>query len=95
MVFRRDAAFVAFPLDAVHGLVELAYAVTVHKAQGSEHERVALVLPNEAIPLLTREIVYTAMTRARRGVVIVGDPALLDVAIGRPLQRSSGLASRI
>jgi len=85
----------------VHGLGELAdnvglgYALTVHKAQGSEYDRVALVLPGGDGPLLTREILYTALTRARRAVVIVGDPALFQLAASRKLQRASGLAAKL
>jgi len=85
----------------IHGLGELAdnvglgYALTVHKAQGSEYDRVALVLPAGDGPLLTREILYTALTRARRAVVLVGDLALFDLAARRKLERASGLGSKL
>ncbi|HJL05341.1 MAG TPA: exodeoxyribonuclease V subunit alpha [Polyangiaceae bacterium LLY-WYZ-15_(1-7)] len=91
-VFRRGEGFAAFPVDTLRARLELAYAVTIHKAQGSEHERVAVVLPDEPIPLLTREMLYTGVTRARRSVVIVGRPAMLEEGVRRRVERSSGLA---
>ncbi|MDQ3032011.1 MAG: ATP-binding domain-containing protein, partial [Myxococcota bacterium] len=96
LVVRRGERFVAHRLDAVRGLLERAYATTVHKAQGSEHDAVALVLPDEDVPrLLTREIVYTAITRARRSVLLVGSTELLAKAIARPAARTTGLAIRL
>lgn len=95
VVFRRGLDFVAFPIEAVMGLVELAYAVTVHKAQGSEYEGVAMVLPDRWIPLLTREILYTGITRARRSAVVVGERSLFERGVATPLDRSSGLRGRV
>jgi exodeoxyribonuclease V alpha subunit len=95
-VFRRDDGFVAHPMEAVRGSLELGYATTVHKAQGSEHDAVALLLPETDSPrLLTREIVYTAITRARRSVLVLGSPALLERAARRRIERSSGIAERL
>lgn len=80
------------PMLDVRDTIERAWALTVHRAQGSEHERVALLLPERDVPrLLTREIVYTAITRARRAVQIVGDPALLTAAVARKQDRRTGL----
>lgn len=93
--FPRGAGLVHFPLAAVQEDLELCYALTVHKAQGSEFRRIALVLPDRAGPLLTREILYTALTRARRAVTIVGTPEVLEAAIGRPVARWSGLEERL
>jgi exodeoxyribonuclease V alpha subunit len=70
---------------------EPVWAMTVHKSQGSEFDRVLLVLPDEDSPLMTRELVYTGVTRARDGVEIAGDDAVLLAAIERRLVRSSGL----
>ena len=94
LVLARDDGFAAHPLDAVRPIVELAYATTVHKAQGSEHDRVALVLPEADARPLGRELVYTAVTRARRGVVLVGARAVLERATGRTATRSTGLLER-
>ncbi len=91
-VFRREDRFVAHPLDAVRSQLELAWATTVHKAQGSEHDEVALLLPEQDHPrLLTREVVYTAITRARRRVHVVGDRALLARAVKRRVERDTGI----
>ena len=74
---------------------ESAYALTVHKSQGSEFEDVLLILPPQPNPLLTRELIYTAITRARDGVTVWGSAATLTAAIGRRLERDSGLADRV
>ncbi|HJL18316.1 MAG TPA: AAA family ATPase [Sandaracinaceae bacterium LLY-WYZ-13_1] len=95
-VFRRDDGFAAHPLEAVRSSVELGFATTVHKAQGSEHDAVALLLPETDSPrLLTREIVYTAITRARRAVLVVGRRALLERAVERRVERSTGVRERL
>ncbi len=93
-VFARGERFVHHPLDAVLGTVERAYATTVHKAQGSEHDHVVLVLPDEDLPLLLRrELLYTALTRARKSVMVLGDPALLERGVKRTSHRVTGLRS--
>lgn len=95
-VFRRgDQDFVTFPIEVVESRLELAYAVTVHKAQGSEHERVAIVLPEEPAPLLTRELLYTAVTRAKKHVLIFGTEERLVEGVQRQIERQSALASRL
>jgi exodeoxyribonuclease V alpha subunit len=85
----------AFDLDSLRDLAEPAYAMTVHKAQGSEYDDVALVLPDQPIPLLSRELLYTALTRSRRAVVVCGSVAVLAAGAGRPLVRSSGVADKL
>jgi exodeoxyribonuclease V alpha subunit len=96
VVFRRGDAFEALSREAVGDLsMEMAFAMTVHKAQGSEFDHVMLVLPETDIPLLTRELVYTAVTRARRSVLIVGDQDLLARAVSRRIDRHSGIAERL
>lgn len=73
--------------------VETAFAMTVHKSQGSEFDAVHLVLPPAGSPLLTRELLYTGITRARRALVLAGpDPAAIAQALGRATRRYSGLA---
>lgn len=71
---------------------ETVFAMSVHKAQGSELDEVALVLPEQSSPVVTRELIYTAITRARRKVVIFGSRAVLSKAIATPVQRASGLS---
>ncbi|TQL03591.1 exodeoxyribonuclease V subunit alpha [Cellulomonas sp. SLBN-39] len=68
-----------------------ADASTVHRAQGGQHDRVALVLPPEGSPLLTRELLYTAVTRARHHVRILATDAAVRRAITSPTSRTTGL----
>jgi exodeoxyribonuclease V alpha subunit len=76
--------------------VETAFAMTVHKSQGSEFGHVLMVLPDEDRAVLTRELVYTGITRARLAFTLVAaDAAVLERAIGRRTRRFSGLADRL
>ncbi len=75
--------------------VEDVHAMTVHKSQGSQFEAVVVVLPQEPSPLLTREMLYTAFTRARRRLIVVATAESIRAAIARPVARASGLADRI
>lgn len=70
---------------------ETAFAMTVHKSQGSEFDRVLLILPSTDSELLTRELLYTAITRAKESVEIWGDEAVFSAAAGRKSERHSGL----
>ncbi|MEW5724693.1 MAG: exodeoxyribonuclease V subunit alpha [Thermodesulfobacteriota bacterium] len=70
---------------------ETVYATTVHKSQGSEFDRVLLVLPDQDSPLLTRELVYTGLTRARQGSEVIGNKHVLRAAVNRGIERTSGL----
>ncbi|RMF57304.1 MAG: exodeoxyribonuclease V subunit alpha, partial [Calditrichaeota bacterium] len=70
---------------------ETAYAMTVHKSQGSEFARVLLLLPAKDTPLLTRELIYTGITRAAEAVQICGDEAVFKAAVARRIRRTSGL----
>ena len=74
---------------------ETVFATTVHKSQGSEFERAALVLPPPESPLLSRELLYTAVTRAKRSLLIVGTEDSLRAAVSRPIARASGLTRRL
>lgn len=74
---------------------ETAYAMTVHKSQGSEFEHTSLVLPNHYLPVLTRELVYTAVTRARQRLSLYTERQILYRAVKTPTQRHSGLVERI
>lgn len=70
---------------------ETAYALTVHKSQGSEFDRVHLILPDRDARVLTRELLYTGVTRTRDGVVIWGRREVFERAVARRTLRSSGL----
>ena len=94
-VFRRGGELVPFPIEALRGGLELAWAMTVHKSQGSELDRVALIIAEDDSPLATRELIYTALTRARKGVAVVGPEANLLAAVARVATRSTGLPARL
>lgn len=74
---------------------DTAFALTVHKSQGSEFDEAALVLPAAFGRVLSRELVYTAITRARQRVQVIGPRAVLAQAIATRTQRDSGLAARM
>ena len=74
---------------------ETAFAMSVHKSQGSELDEVAVVLPEARSPLLTRELLYTAVTRARRRVVLYGTEAAVRAAVARRVERSTSLRELI
>lgn len=74
---------------------EPALALTVHKSQGSEFDHVLLVLPDRMSETLSRELIYTAVTRARRRVEIWGSAEVLRAAVERRMERSSGLRDRL
>jgi exodeoxyribonuclease V alpha subunit len=75
--------------------VEVAFATTVHKAQGSQYETAIVVCPPHESPLATRELIYTAATRATRRLVIVADEMSLRKALTTQTVRESALAHRI
>jgi exodeoxyribonuclease V alpha subunit len=70
---------------------ETAYATTVHKSQGSEFDHVLLLLPDRDSPVLTRELIYTGITRARKKVAVWGVDPIFKNAVSRRIERTSGL----
>ncbi|MEW5755994.1 MAG: exodeoxyribonuclease V subunit alpha [Pseudomonadota bacterium] len=74
---------------------ETAYAMTVHKSQGSEFDEVVLILPDEPAPVVSRELIYTAITRAKRRTAIWGTREVFEYGVGRRLERASGLVERL
>ena len=92
VLFPRGAKTIACPV-ALLPEHELAYAMTVHKSQGSEFENVMVVLPDdENHPLLNRQIVYTGITRAKKRAVVVGTEKALTAALERKIERDTGIA---
>ena len=77
------------------GQLETMHAMTIHKSQGSQAERVVVVLPPPDSRLLTRELFYTALTRARERLVVVGSEDDVRAAIGRRAVRATGLRLRL
>ena len=74
---------------------ETVFAMTVHKSQGSEFNRLVLILPDQDSPVLTRELLYTAITRARAKVEIWGKKEIFAAAVKRKIKRTSGLAEEL
>jgi len=74
---------------------EPAFAMTVHKSQGSEFEDVLLILPPEESPVLTRELLYTAVTRARKRVEIWGSEEIIRKAARNKTERISGIEKHL
>ena len=72
---------------------DTTWAMTVHKSQGSEFDHAALILPSQRTAVVTRELVYTAITRARRQLSLYADPQILAQAIATRTERRSGLAA--
>jgi exodeoxyribonuclease V alpha subunit len=77
------------------GAVRSLHAMTVHRSQGSQFARITVVLPPAGSPLGTRETLYTAVTRATTHVRVIGSPAALVEAVGRPAARATGLRERL
>ncbi len=75
--------------------VDTVHAMTIHKAQGSEFDEVVVVLPPEGSPLLSRELLYTAITRAKARVTVVATEGAVRAAVRRAVARGSGLAERL
>ncbi|MBP2368944.1 exodeoxyribonuclease V subunit alpha [Pseudonocardia parietis] len=93
-VFVRDGRPAGFEPARLGG-VGTVYAMTVHRSQGSQFERITVVLPPADSPLMTRELLYTAVTRARGHVRIIGTEESVRAAIARPAGRASGLKERL
>jgi exodeoxyribonuclease V alpha subunit len=74
---------------------DTVYAMTVHKSQGSEFGHTALLLPDQATSVLTRELLYTGITRARRHFTLIAPPASIELAVAQRTRRHSGLAERL
>ncbi len=91
VVFQRHHGYHAIPYEALRHDLEPAWALTVHKSQGSEFDRVFFVLPPADHPLLTREILYTAVTRAKTGVILIGSRQALLNGMHRSIRRLSRL----
>ena len=96
LVARFDDRVVPYERDALDDLT-LAYACTVHKSQGSEYPAVVIVLQTAHFVILSRNLLYTGVTRGKRVVVLVADPRAIDIALReeRRGDRRSRLAERL
>jgi exodeoxyribonuclease V alpha subunit len=70
---------------------ETAYALTVHKSQGSEYDRVLVILPDRVLPIVTRELIYTGITRAKLKVEVLSKDAIFKQGVLEKIDRASGL----
>jgi exodeoxyribonuclease V alpha subunit len=92
--FERQGQILEFS-PARLAAVDTVYAMTVHKSQGSQFDTAAILLPDPTSRLLTRELLYTAVTRARRELILVGSEEAIRAAVARPVARVSGLRTRL
>lgn len=77
------------------GAIETAFAMTIHRSQGSQFDTAVVLLPAATSRILTRELLYTAVTRARQRLVLVGSEEAIRAAVSRPVARASGLQARM
>ena len=77
------------------GAIETAFAMTIHKSQGSQFDTAVVLLPARTSRILTRELLYTAATRARTRLVVVGTETMVRAAVSTPVARASALRSRL
>ncbi len=75
--------------------VETAFAMTIHKSQGSEFDEVLIVLPSTLNPILTKELLYTAITRAKQTVQILADHAIFSKTVQQKIERVTGLIDKL
>jgi exodeoxyribonuclease V alpha subunit len=92
--FERRGELIEFSPTRL-GAVESVYAMTVHKSQGSQFAAAAVLLPDPTSQILTRELLYTAVTRARERLILVGTEEAVRAAVARPVARASGLRWRL
>jgi exodeoxyribonuclease V alpha subunit len=92
--FERRGDVVFFP-PARLAAVDTVYAMTVHKSQGSQFGTAAVLLPAASSQVLTRELLYTAVTRAQKRLILAGTEETIRAAVARPVARASGLGRRL
>ena len=92
--FERQGEVVLFP-PARLSAIDTVYAMTVHKSQGSQFGTAAVLLPPPTSQVLTRELLYTAVTRARSRLILAGTEETIRAAVARPVARASGLGQRL
>ena len=92
--FERHGQTVEFHPSRLEA-VDTVYAMTIHKSQGSQFGTAAVVLPEPTSRILTRELLYTAATRAKDRLIVVGAEESVRAAVARPLARASGLRERL
>ena len=92
--FERRGEVVTFSPTRL-AAVDTVYAMTIHKSQGSQFDTAAVLLPDPSSQILTRELLYTAVTRARERLILAGTEEAIRAAVARPVARASGLRWRL
>jgi exodeoxyribonuclease V alpha subunit len=92
--FERGGEIVEIRLSRL-AAVDTVYAMTIHKSQGSQFTTAAVLLPEPSSRILTRELLYTAVTRAQQQLILVGTKEAVRAAVARPVTRASGLRERV
>jgi exodeoxyribonuclease V alpha subunit len=93
-VFGRGGEPITVPLVRL-GAVRSLHAMTIHRSQGSQFDRITVLLPPASSPLGTRETLYTALTRAKKHVRVIGSSEAFAKAVGHPAARATGLRGRL
>lgn len=93
-LFGLPADFQQVPVTRLEH-VATVHALTIHKSQGSEYDHAVIVLPEQPSRIVTRELLYTGVTRARAKVTVVGPREVIKAAITTPIRRATGLAERL
>jgi exodeoxyribonuclease V alpha subunit len=92
--FQRADGRIKKYLPARLPLCETVFAMTIHKSQGSEFDEVLIVLPETINPILTKELLYTAITRAKKSVKLVANEAVFKQTVGQKIVRVTGLVDK-
>ena len=90
-----DVGYRAFTMSSFSRHLESAFAITTHKSQGSEFDDVAVVLPAHISKIVSRELIYTAITRARRSVIVLGSREVIEAGVGNSNTRTTTLGLRL
>ena len=93
-VFGQPGQYVRVPVSRLEDIATV-HAITIHKSQGSEYEHAIVVLPEHRSRIVTRELFYTAVTRAIKKVTIVSPRDVLEAAVRKPIRRATGLTKRM
>ncbi|MDB4557346.1 exodeoxyribonuclease V subunit alpha [Pirellulales bacterium] len=93
-IFGQPGQTVRVPVSRLED-VATVHALTIHKSQGSEYQHAVVVLPEHFSRIVTRELVYTAVTRAIKKVTLVCPQNVLEAAVKKPIRRATGLAERM
>ena len=93
-VFGQPGQHVRVPVSRLEDIATV-HAITIHKSQGSEYQHAIVVLPEHRSRIVTRELFYTAVTRAIKKVTIVSPQDVLEAAIKKPIRRATGLIERM